>query len=277
MAFLMAFIAASYAPTSARHSFQASVHFETSPNQKSTTRSSELVTSPRKTINGVPLTKNRKLIHRKKLTIPDPKLFKVPSLKKYIATPDSKPIQNADQSGYLRANRRTKKSIAPQTPVTRSPRNQPQSNISDQDLSGSPVTGTNDRDKQVVMPKTPAPLYNEATSASETKVKGKGSFIWQQKSELLVYRNSLAKLVTANWIVPQTSVKQFRILIEAFIDRQGKLLSFTLVQGSGFAVLDAAAVKAIRVTPFPVFPKSFSESLASYRAVFRFTPDQVAN
>lgn len=274
----MAFIAISYAPTSARHSFQASVHFETPPDQKSTNRSSERVTSPRKTVNGVPLTKTRQLIKRKKLTIPEPKLFKAPSLKKYITTPGSRPLQTADQSGYLRANRRTKKSAAPPTPVARPPDNQPQSNILDQDLSGSPVPGKNDRNKQTIAPKTPAPFYDEAAPTGETKSKGKGSFIWQKKSELLVYRNSLAKLVTANWIVPQTSVKQFKILIEAHIDRQGNLVSIALIKGSGFAVLDAAAEKAIRVsTPFPEFPKSFSESQASYRAVFRFTPDRVAN
>jgi TonB family protein len=278
MAVLMAFIAASYAPTAARRSFQASVHFETPPDQKSTNRSSERVTSPRKTINGVPLTKTRQLIQRKKLTIPEPKLFKSPSLKKYITTPGSKPLQNTEQSGYLRANRRTKKSVAPLTPVARPPNNQPQGNISDQDLSGSPVPGKNDRNKQMTVPKTPSPIYDEEASAGETKSKGKGSFIWQKKSELLIYRNSLAKLVTANWIVPQTSVKQFKILIEAHIDRQGNLVSITLIKGSGFAVLDAAAERAIRVsTPFPEFPKSFNESQASYPAVFRFTPDRVAN
>jgi len=100
--------------------------------------------------------------------------------------------------------------------------------------------------------------------------------IWHKKNDLFAYRNILGKLITANWIVPPVSIKQFQILIEAFIDPHGNLIQLDLLKGSGLAILDAAAERAIRVSiPFPAYPKSFGPEKISFRAVFRFTPERV--
>lgn len=99
---------------------------------------------------------------------------------------------------------------------------------------------------------------------------------WQKKNDLVAYRNVLGKLITANWVVPPVSVRKFTILIEAYIDPKGNLIALKLLNGSGLAILDAAAERAIRVsTPFPEYPASFGAKTDSFKAIFRFTPDRV--
>jgi len=100
--------------------------------------------------------------------------------------------------------------------------------------------------------------------------------VWQKKNDLVIYRNILGKLITANWIVPPVSIKKFQILFEVYIDPKGNLIEINLITGSGLAILDAAAERSIRVsTPFPEYPKSFDAELKSFKAVFRFTPERV--
>ncbi|MCP4751664.1 MAG: hypothetical protein GY866_12275 [Proteobacteria bacterium] len=100
---------------------------------------------------------------------------------------------------------------------------------------------------------------------------------WRKKNDLITYRSILAKLITANWVVPPVSIKSFQILMEASIDARGNITEITLVKSSGLAILDAAAERAIRVsTPFPEFPQSFDPEMEVFHAVFRFTPDKVA-
>ncbi|MFH2130299.1 MAG: TonB C-terminal domain-containing protein, partial [bacterium] len=127
-------------------------------------------------------------------------------------------------------------------------------------------------------PYIPDPSYTENETRTATDTKNRMSSLWQKKSDLAIYRTSLAKIVTANWIVPPTKVRDFRILIEAHIGPRGNLITIQPLESSGLAILDAAAERAIRVsTPFPEFPNSFGEDIKVYRAVFRFTPDKVAN
>jgi hypothetical protein len=98
--------------------------------------------------------------------------------------------------------------------------------------------------------------------------------IWEKKKKDTSYKQTLKKLVTANWTVPIYNKKDFVILIEAIIDANGNLVKLELSQGSGLPIIDAAAEKAIRVsTPFPKLPKILQEDKPEFKAVFRFTPD----
>lgn len=99
---------------------------------------------------------------------------------------------------------------------------------------------------------------------------------WKAKREQKAYRSSLAKIVSANWMIPLVSPKEFEILVETIIDRRGNMVRMKVIRSSGLAVLDSAAERAVRVSvPFPEFPESFGRSKRSFRAVFRFTPDKV--
>ena len=100
--------------------------------------------------------------------------------------------------------------------------------------------------------------------------------IWKAKYNRLVYRNTLSRLVSANWKIPPTSLKTFQIIVETRIDRRGNIINLKVVKGAGVPILDSAAERAIRLSaPFPEFPSSFAEDLQVYRALFRFTPDDV--
>ncbi|MGK0288926.1 MAG: TonB family protein [bacterium] len=108
-----------------------------------------------------------------------------------------------------------------------------------------------------------------------TPTKSKFQALLQKKRARINYQISLAKLVASNWKVPQTSLKQFRIDMEALLDQNGNLLKIKLLKGSGVAALDAAAERAIRVAvPFPQFPQSFDQN-QQFLAHFRFTPGKV--
>ena len=210
--------------------------------------------------------------------VPETEPFQAPSLKKYITPPKATVSKTDEQDGFLRSNKRTERSVLPTIPAIEPPDiHQPAdpaittSSVSEKTGSGSGASESN----QPYLPDSSAIESDvNKTGSSRSKV----AAIWQKKSDLLVYRNSLAKLVTANWIVPHTSVKKFQILIAAHIGPRGNLISIQPIKGTGLAILDAAAERAIRVsTPFPEFPKSFKKELQSYRAIFRFTPDKVAN
>ena len=118
-------------------------------------------------------------------------------------------------------------------------------------------------------------VYRQKNTESSTGTTNSAK-IWQKKNDLVAYRNVLGKLITANWVVPPVSIRKFTILIEAYIDPKGNLIVLKLLNGSGLAILDAAAERAIRVsTPFPEYPASFGAKTESFKAVFRFTPDRV--
>jgi TonB family protein len=103
-----------------------------------------------------------------------------------------------------------------------------------------------------------------------------GRSIWQQRNELLAYRAVLARLITANWLIPPVEVSSFQVMMEAQIDRRGNPVRIRLLQSSGLAILDAAAEKAIRISaPFPPLPSTFDPEMEVFRVVFRFTPDRV--
>ncbi|MDH5561932.1 MAG: TonB C-terminal domain-containing protein [Deltaproteobacteria bacterium] len=110
------------------------------------------------------------------------------------------------------------------------------------------------------------------------KLKSKGTAgLWMTKRDLLIYRTTLGKIVSSNWVLPPISRKKFQIVMEVLIDPKGEILEINKKKSSGLAILDAAAERAIRgSTPFPSFPSSFGDQ-KQFRAIFRFTPDQVLN
>lgn len=267
-------------PRAPIRSFQTSIHFESDLSRKrSNSRPQKPIiskatrkSSPSKKLSLVPK------IKRKNIVVPKMDPTQTPSLKKYITPPKSAPVQNVETSGYLRSNKRTKKPTLPIAPAEVPTTEKQQPGISSPVQSGIEKSSSAPQREIRKNPDIPPPSSIENDSKQAATVKGLAPSVWQKKTDLLVYRKSLAKLVTANWVVPLTSVKDFQILIEVHIGPRGNIIDIRPIKRSGLAILDAAAERAIRVsTPFPEFPKSFKENRKLYRAVFRFTPDKVAN
>jgi periplasmic protein TonB len=201
--------------------------------------------------------------------------------------PEEKPVEpivkkKSDLLGYLKATKR-KKEPEQQLEPNKPPSGQLLKKA--QQLQGPPPQAAEKEKQPKPIDKQPA---EEPTAKTTGKIEGKASDssttskkpaalqVWQKKKDVQSYRSILGKLVTANWTVPPVSVKKFQIVIEATIDKNGNLVSIQLLEGSGLAILDAAAERAIRVsTPFPGFPASIEQDNSDFTAVFRFTPDQV--
>ncbi|MBU2647227.1 TonB C-terminal domain-containing protein [bacterium] len=272
-------VASTFKPMLPVGSFKTTVYFEPAPVQHSATKAPKR-TGTRGPRAEIPLSRKLDLVPRintKRPTIPETEPLQAPSLKKYITPPKSSSPKSITPSGYLRSNKRTEKPVLPLISA------QGPTGGKQADTAGSAAS---ESDNKVADPQLPAantpyipdPSYTENETGTSTDTKNKMSALWQKKSDLAIYRTSLAKIVTANWIVPPTSVRDFRILIEAHIGPRGNLINIQPLESSGLAILDAAAERAIRVsTPFPEFPNSFGEDIKVYRAVFRFTPDKVAN
>ncbi len=277
---LIYFVYISYEPRSYNRSFQTSVVFEQSAIKNMAARSSQK-SSDSKPPSESSLSKKLNLvpgIKKKKTIVPEAEPFQAPSLKKYITTPKSALLQSEEAPGFLRSNKRTERPVLPTIPTVKPPDIQQQSAPSSTVTSGSEKTGSRNRTSESNKPFTPDPSSVKSGLNKTSSSRDKVAAIWQKKSDLLVYRKSLARLVTANWFVPHTSIKEFQIMIAAHIDPRGNIISIQTIKSSGLAILDAAAERAIHVsTPFPEFPKSFKKDIQSYRAVFRFTPDKVAN
>jgi hypothetical protein len=185
--------------------------------------------------------------------------------------------KKSDLLGYLRANKQTKEAAnIREKPAT----------TKDDSVKPTP-TATNHPDKTAITsPEAPLkPIEQNVARAQDntidqtpetTQPTSAIQRIWQKKNDDQSYRRVLKKLVTANWIVPPVKVKDFQVLIEAVIDKNGNLVKIEQLEGSGLAILDAAAERAIRVsTPFPRRPASLGEEKTEFKAIFRFTPDQV--
>jgi hypothetical protein len=277
---LVYFVYLSFEPKSYNRSYQTSVFFESSAvlsksdksSQKSTASKPFAAVSPSNKLNLVPG------INKKTTVVPETEPFQAPSLKKYITPPKTAVFQTDEPAGFLRSNKRTERPVLPTIPAIEPPDIQQTTAPSSTTPAGSEKAGSRGGASKSNQPYLPDPSSIKSDVNKTASSRSKVSAIWQKKTDLLVYRNSLAKLVTANWIVPHTSIKKFQILIAAHINPQGNVISILPIKQSGLAILDAAAERAIRVsTPFPEFPKSFKKDLRSYRAVFRFTPDKVAN
>jgi len=281
LALLGLFLYAIVEPLHTHRSFQTAVYFETTSAKQQPLQSVERANTVASDLENIPLTrKHGQQFPQKKLKPAAPLAGppELPSLNKYITPPKTKLLEQNNRDGYLRPNKRTKSSTLPL--LAEVPKldgaSHPDSGASNH--LGSSIKPGSAPKPDTEQPYVPSPSISGKPEKAKTSGAASPTSLWRQKSDIAVYRNTLAKLVTANWIVPQTSVKQFQILIEAQIDFRGNLLSVKLLEGSGLAVLDAAAERAIRVsTPFPKFPDSFGGDQHIYSAVFRFTPDQVAN
>ena len=199
--------------------------------------------------------------------------------------------QKSDLLGYLRATKRTKDLSKKPTPAkeekektnpsaeSRTESKQPEQQQSVESRLAEKLAQQNNADKeQSSQQATDQQETTESDSPVDPNVKRKSAAlqVWQKKNNVQAYRSVLRKLVTANWTVPPVSVKTFQIVIEASIDKDGNLLNINLLESSGLAILDAAAERAIRVsTPFPGIPVSIAQESDVFKAVFRFTPDQV--
>ncbi|MBU2511715.1 TonB C-terminal domain-containing protein [bacterium] len=226
-------------------------------------------------------------------------LLKKRTLKPEKKEPSEETIvkKKSDLLGYLKATKRTQDTEIENTHQNESPekpdktaspqKNQTQLSESSESTpiveadetkpEGSKTTETEDVKNLIPAQKdqnqSDSPVVSDNANKKATTLK-----IWQRKNETQAYRKVLRQLVTANWKVPPVSIKTFQILIEVTIDPNGNLVKTNLIKGSGLAILDAAAERAIRVsTPFPRLPESLESQTKQYQALFRFTPDEVIN
>lgn len=277
------FVYVSHQPRPSIHSFQTSILFESDfdNNQpiNSTHKPTALKNTPlgfsQKKLNLVPK------VTRTDIVVPTTKSINTPNLKKYITPPNPVLNKKAAQSGFLRSNSRTKKPALSEAPTNPPSSERQPSGLSSGDQAGSESFASKAKNVELKKPYVPPPSSIPNTPNRTMTAKLSASSIWQRKSDLLVYRNTLAKIVYNNFRAPfkaPKSLKKYLIKVEVQIGPRGNLIAIRPIKLSGLAILDAAAERAIRVsTPFPEFPDSFDKNLKFYRAVFRFTPDKVAN
>lgn len=213
-------------------------------------------------------------------------------------------VKKTNLLGYLRANKKTKEAAKPLPPVASKPvvkkpekievkqnplLNKTEKQTTQQEkTTNDPITSnTSEKTKpkistserlqsQINSSKGSSPTEKTGKNTKDTSADQKAARlqIWQKKKETQTYKTILGKLVSANWNLPITG-KQFTIIVEATIDKNGNLINSSIVESSGLSVLDASAKRAILVsTPFPKLPESLTKD-STYTAVFRFTPEGV--
>ena len=197
--------------------------------------------------------------------------------------------KKSDLLGYLRATKRTKQNEKEKTDQKQLSENNTQKVNTGTTSDNSKLnTKTSDikpsKSENGEKTEIDGKAKNSNDNSAKTGVEGKAGNdqrskamrVWQKKNETQSYRRILRQLVTANWKVPTTKIKEFQIMIEAAIDLNGNLVQADIRKSSGLAILDAAAERAIRVsTPFPKIPKILQDETNQYKVVFRFTPDAV--
>ncbi len=180
--------------------------------------------------------------------------------------------KQSDLLGYLRANKMTRETT---------PKKLDKSNtkITKKTATNNRTTNTETVQKQVNQG-----TQQEVSSTQINNEQATDSFsnltparrVWEKKKETNTYRETLKKLITANWNVPPNSKKDFVIILEAIIDAEGNIVKLELLDSSGSTLVERAAIKAIRVsTPFPKIPKVLLVDEPVYQAKFRFTADSL--
>ena len=208
-------------------------------------------------------------------------------------------VKKPDLLGYLRANKRSKKTVStsksplkkqPEQPVKQKQEILPPPTPDNPSLttetpkSKKPVTKTEIKETAPVdnLNKSPDSLFPGSqekylasnTASSDTEGVRKTQLKkWKKGNDIKIYRSQLAYLISSNWT--KVTTRNFQILVEATIDNNGNLIQVRILKGSGLAGMDATAISALRKsTPFPRFPESF-EPEKQIILVFRFTPDDV--
>ncbi len=180
--------------------------------------------------------------------------------------------KQSDLLGYLRANKLTQETTTKKNIKKPEPVKNPQLASANQ-LNGQEVPNKVGAD---IEPESVSAASPTEKTAEKSDTLPPARRIWQKKMEDQSFKLTLKKLVTANWTVPIHNKKKFQIIIEAIIDTNGNLKKIELLESSGLPIIDTAAEKAIRVsTPFPKLPKILQKEKPEFKAIFRFTPDNV--
>ncbi len=180
--------------------------------------------------------------------------------------------KQSDLLGYLRANKMTKETT-PKKVDKANTKKALQTTTSNPTLTPKTDQKQSDSKPQQI-----------ASAGQEKSDQTTGDFshltparrVWEKKKQTNTYRETLKKLITANWTVPPNSKKDFVIILEAIIDAEGNVVKIELLDSSGSTLVERAAIKAIRVsTPFPKIPNILLVDEPVYQAKFRFTADSL--
>ncbi len=80
--------------------------------------------------------------------------------------------------------------------------------------------------------------------------------------ELMEYYNTIAGLVHSNWVYPEIEDDNPEVVLSITIAKDGRLLAVDIEKGSGDALFDKSAIRAVRKSaPFPKLPPQLGERL----------------
>ena len=255
--------------------FQATVHFETPETQKTRieqvqaekTPSTPRVTTSNPQVNTLSSKNLDDILKERRIKV---------SADDQVA--DKIERKKSDLLGYLRATRNTKREETETTDTPREsvePQKAPEPSPAQTEQSKqSQETATS----QQTVQQTPEPSQVDEQVTEDSPSVPPARRIWQRKLDIRDYRNVLNKLVSRNWTLPPGKIKDFQIIYDVTIDKNGNVVQMDLQKSSGLPGIDASAERAIRVSaPFPELPESLGPDETQYKATFRFTPKHVSN
>jgi len=93
--------------------------------------------------------------------------------------------------------------------------------------------------------------------------------------ELKSYYTTIQRAVNSRWIIPPAARTEFRpgrLIVDFTISREGELLRFVVIEGTGNPILDHAGQEALRAAaPFPPLPEELSKfSQLDIRMIFDY-------
>ena len=110
---------------------------------------------------------------------------------------------------------------------------------------------------------TPAPDDSQDTISLDTKDK-----------RYITYAAAIKERISAHWIYPEEAKENLiegQLTVLFSLNRQGQLADITYLSGSGFAILDEEAARAIRsAAPFPSFPTHITVNRLNVKATFDY-------
>ena len=109
-------------------------------------------------------------------------------------------------------------------------------------------------------------LYDEKPISLDTK-----------ETKYVSYFNRIKHQIERSWRYPSEAAKRGmsgQLKLKFIISRDGNLLGISLVDNSGFEILDIAAVKAVKeAAPYYPFPLTISKKKLSILATFVYSPN----
>lgn len=98
----------------------------------------------------------------------------------------------------------------------------------------------------------------------------------QEKSETVFkgYRKSLEKRIFKSWKPPAYTEKKSSV-VRFVLDKEGRLLTMTMIESSGIPALDQSVQDAVvQAAPFKHFPRKYDGAQMPFEFTFEYTPKE---